>query len=75
MKMTLNELPDGTDIPATAIYTNGIVIDWTGLKCNRCEDGFETVCLDDLRDYSIIITCRGCGGTGEYHGPVWQWEE
>lgn len=73
--MFAKRLPDRTAIPHTAIYTNGVVMDWTGVKCNRCENGFETVYIDNHRDYPITMTCRGCGGTCEYHGPVWRWEE
>ncbi len=71
--MGSKRLPDGTPIPHTAIYTNGIVLDWTGLKCRRCDDGIETITLE--REYKIVVVCRGCGGTNEGHGPVWRWEE
>jgi hypothetical protein len=65
-------LPDGTEVPHTAFFADGVVTDWTGAKCRRCDGSGEHVHPFDHRERH---TCSGCGGTGEGHGPTWRWEE
>lgn len=64
-KYTANEfeLPDSTPIPAGSLILNGIVHGWTGQKCPLCE-----ICEEGR-------VCNGCGGTEEFHGPMYRWEE
>lgn len=61
------ELPDGTPLPTGSLILNGLVHGWTGTKCTAC---YGTGC--GTEDYQ---SCNGCGGTGEYHGPMYRWEE
>lgn len=58
-------LPDGTpigELPVAGLsYRDGHLHGWTGLKCVRCSGSGED------NDGG----CRGCGGTGEKHGPIY----
>lgn len=61
-----DQLPDGTPLLFRgSFYLNGEVHGWTGLTCSDCWGCGER---PEGR-------CMGCGGTGEWHGPMWRWEE
>lgn len=63
------ELPDGTPLPHTAVFHQGVVVDWTGATCVKCGgDG-------KIRTEHYNVTCGGCGGTGEGYAPTWRFEE
>ncbi len=60
-------LPAGDALPTPGqTYLNGVVSDWTGRVCARCNgDGRN----DDW------TACNGCGGTGEEYSEVWLVEQ
>lgn len=56
-------LPDTTHLPSPTFFSDGVVWGWSGQICTTCNGA------DDIPD------CSSCGGTGDWFGPLWQWEE
>lgn len=66
-----DKLPDGSSLPHTATYYNGVVSDWTGRRCRRCKGTGEPRAGDN----PFRLSCISCAGTGDEYGPLWLWEE
>jgi DnaJ-class molecular chaperone len=79
MSTWIAHLPDGSELPSTCTYRNGLVSDWTGARCPTCQGTGLNRALEETRPGCYLLgspqTCKSCAGTGDEHAPVWRWEE